>query len=312
MDDKLKYYNELLNISTAKYIVKALCDYEDLIKRTETSNNNTIQIVFLFSGPKPDCEYEICKIIKDKIPDSRIDITLVDIHQPNEDSIYITNKKEYGINTVQMISFSKLNLFHKMCPRRFKPNTYIIGIHPQHDALTKKILNTSSSPYKMRSYTSNEIDKILGMYEFFDNCWLNKKILYAFRGNPEDEDNIKDLSLNSIEFKPPVVVIFCNTETEKYIDIQSVFEKGKSIFNLPKNDDELQFNKMTVKDNSTYVYNACNLTQSAGYKKKHSKTKKITYKIKYNKTKNKKNNTKKHIKTYKKHIKTYKQHKKHI
>jgi hypothetical protein len=300
MDDKLKSYNELLNISTAKYIVKALCDYEDLKIRTSKSINNKIHIVFLFSGVKPDCEYEICRKIKDLIPESNIFITLVDINQPDKDSIYFTNKADYGIDKIETLIFSQLNWFYKVCPKRFIPNTYFIGIHPQHNdpSKDKKKLNMSSSPYKIRNYTSNEKDMKFGMYDFFNNCWINKKVLYAFRGNPEyTTGEIVTNSSLSVEFKPPVVVIFCvsENETEKYIDIYSVFEKGKSIFNLPKDEEGLiKLNDMTVKDNSVYVYDACNHTQSAGYKKKHSKTKSHSLKIKHKKNKTIKHNTIKH------------------
>ena len=66
--DILKEYNEALNNNTAKHIVDALCTYEKLIERTKISidknNKHLIHIVFLFSGKTPDCEYEICKIIK--------------------------------------------------------------------------------------------------------------------------------------------------------------------------------------------------------------------------------------------------------
>ena len=294
MDDILKY-NEKLNISTAKYIFKALCDYEDLIARTKESPENKICIVFLFSGTKPDCEYEICRLIKEKIPESIISVILVDINHPEKDSIYITKKEEYGIKDISPQNFDILNHLHKIKPNRFKPNTYIIGIHPQHNSLTTKILNRSVSPYIMRNYTSNEIKNKLGMYEFFDTCWKNKKVLYAFRGNPEyyPGDNINNLSLDTIVFKPPIVVIFCSTEEDTYKNIQTIFEKGKSIFNLPKNDDgTLQFHNMTVKNNSTYVYNSCKPDQSAGYKKQHSKTKKTKFKIKYNKLRLKNTKTK--------------------
>ena len=236
------------------------------------------------------------------IPYSTISITLVDINQPDKDSIYFTNKADYGIDGIETLIFLQLNWFHKICPHRFKPNTYFIGIHPQHNDPSKdtKKLNMSISPYRMRNYTSNEKDKKFGMYEFFNNCWINKKVLYAFRGNPEyiSGNNITNSSL-SIEFKPPVVVIFCVSETEKYKDIHSIFEKGKSIFNLPKNEEGIiNLNHMTVKDKDTYVFYACESDmkmqmQSAGYKK--TKEKKSSFTLKYNKLKlnsKKKNNSK--------------------
>ena len=262
----LNLYNELLNSNTARYIVDSLIKYTDLIDAL--THKEIIRFIFLFSGPKPDCEFEICKILKVEYGIDNLFVILVDINNPKEDSNYKKNKESYGINKLGFRDFYSLNndfthLLERTGKLFLQKYTYCIAIHPQHNSLAKAIIN------KNNKFAESKKLLIYGMYDFFNKHWLNKKVLYVFRGNPEYYESEKDFKLlkelslatnnfTSIVFKPPVIVIFCTSVEEQYIDIHTIFNKGESKFNLPKDGDGyIMLNEMTVKNNDDYVFNDC-------------------------------------------------------
>ena len=138
--DYQEEYQTALNKHTATKIVTALETYTDISKAHSTTNLlPDIQIIFLFSGRNPVCEYEICNILQQKYTITCV--YLVDFYHPE-----ITNERIKYVKEIITTNFSEINKTFSENKTVFenkklldikKPFTYCIGIHPQHNIKTK-------------------------------------------------------------------------------------------------------------------------------------------------------------------------------
>jgi len=261
LDDYFKCNNDTPFVN---HIVKAL--RENIIGEPEEKHKLlNITMLCLFSGPTPTCEYYICKKLKELyISIKTMNVILIDIYCPrfliDESTVEIYKnilKQKFNIDNITCYNFAVLNELLKNNESFLGENTYCIGLNPQHNNKPAE-----GAPYGKPS------DKIfpghpyynihLGMYEFFNTYWLNRPVLYAFRGNP------------------PPIVIFCPTVDQPYEGLTKLYSlTGENfdinkVFNMNNNN-----NKVLKNETGNYKSNIVKLClplTSGGSKKKISKT----------------------------------------
>ena len=268
LDDYFKCNNETPFVDN---IVKAL--RENIIGEPEEKHKSfNITMLCLFSGKTPTCEYYICKKLKELYRFKTMNVILIDIYCPEPliqtDADIIKNihkkglTKKFNIDDITCYNFANLNeLLNKGLI--LDENTYCFALNPQHNKKPPE-----GTPYGKPS------DKIfpghpdynihLGMYEFFNTYWLNRPVLYAFRGNP------------------PPIVIFCPTIDQPYEGLTKLYSLTYKNFNINKVFNMNNNNKVLKNETGKYKSNIVNLclpsisggSKTKNIKKRTLKTKK--------------------------------------
>lgn len=242
------YFNCNNKTPFVDHIVNAL--KENIIGEPEEKHKSfNITMLCLFSGQTPTCEYYICKKLKELYIFETMNVILIDIYCPasliktdTDINIKIYKdelKKNFNIDNVTCYNFAKLNeLFNEGLI--LDENTYCIGLNPQHNKKPPE-----GTPYGKPS------DKIfpghpdynihLGMYEFFNKYWLNRPVLYAFRGNP------------------PPIVIFCPTVDQPYEGLTKLYSLTGENFDINKVFNMNNNNKVLKNETGNYKSNIVNL-----------------------------------------------------
>ena len=256
------------------HIVKAL--RENIIGEPEEKHKSfNITMLCLFSGQTPTCEYYICKKLKELYIFKTMNVILIDIYCPapliNTAIVKIHKeglKKKFNIDDITCYNFADFNNLLK--PNELQnnlildENTYCFALNPQHNDKPPE-----GTPY------GNPSDKIfpdhpsyniyLGMYEFFNTYWLNRSVLYAFRGNP------------------PPIVIFCPTVDKPYEGLTKLYSLTYKNFNINKVFTMNNNNKVLKNETGKYksnIVNLCLSSISGGSKNKNIKKKTLKTKTK--------------------------------
>jgi len=272
-------YKTQLNEHTADKIVEALFANTNISQILTSDTYKEIIILFLFSGNpnEESCEFKIFqkifKICETTTPTTKTQKTLRCIFIDKIFDNTETHVFKFGNNLSYAINIGNFAYVNRNITKILGENVFCIGIHPQHYPLPKideLIIDYTYYIPRVKRATQEDIDsERYDMYRFF-NLYVNRQILYVFRGNPESLINyntefpITNSTIQKYTFKSPIIIIFCTSESKPYINIDTVFKKGIELFHYTTDDEnKINLNQMRIKDDTKYVFNDCPIIKSS-------------------------------------------------
>lgn len=286
------YFKCNYETSFVNHIVKAL--RENIIGEPHENHKLlNITVLCLFSGPTPTCEYYICLKLKELYKFKTLNIIFIDkfcpdsiATSPNEKIIWndIKTKNDSLSEHLKINKFECYNFAYLIDELEKKKlildkNTFCFALNPEHgEKPLEGIPYGRPSNRILPGHPDYNIH--LGMYEFFNTYWLNRKVLYAYRG------------------KPPPIVIFCPTVEQSYEGLVKLFTLTNKNFDINKVFTMNNNNKVLKNETDKYKSNIVNLclpSISGGSKIKNIRKTKTKTRKNINLHKSKKN------RKYKKH-----------